>query len=67
MKPTPIHEVLRRIKPLAPFHQVSHLRGLIASEPRRSIRRRELEAALREIINRQIGRENRADKKARCA
>lgn len=60
MKPTPIHEVLRRIRPLAPFHQVAHLRGLIASEPKRSIRRRELEAALREIMRKQLRRENRS-------
>lgn len=59
MKVTPIHEILRRIRPLAPFHQVSHLRGLIASEPRRSIRRAELEAALKAILNKQLKRENK--------
>lgn len=59
MKPSPIHEILRRIRPLAPFHQASHLRGLIASEPRRSIRRRELEAALQAIMNKQLRKENR--------
>jgi hypothetical protein len=60
MKPTPLHEVLRRIKPLAPVHQAAHLRGLIASEPRRSIRRHEMEEALKAIVNRQLKKENRA-------
>lgn len=52
-----IHLVLRRIRPLAPFHKISHLRGLIASEPKRSIRRRELELALKDILNSEIWRE----------
>lgn len=60
MKPTPIHELLRRIKPLAPFHKMAHLRGLISSEPKRSIRRRELEAALKDLVNKQLRKENRA-------
>lgn len=59
MKPTPIFEVLRRIKRLSPFHQVCHLRALIACEPKRSIRRGELESALKSIINKQIRRENK--------
>jgi hypothetical protein len=63
MKPTPISEVLRRIRPLPPVHKCAHLRGLIASEPRRSIRRVELEAALKEIVNRQLGVETRADRR----
>lgn len=57
----PIHAVLRRIRPLAPIHKVAHLRALIASEPKRSIRRQELEAALREIFTKQMRRENRED------
>lgn len=61
MKPTPIATILRRIRPLAPQHKAAHLRGIIASEPRRSIRRVELEAALREIVNRQLRKENRED------
>lgn len=60
MKPTPIHEVLRRIKPLAPIHKAAHLRALIASEPKRSVRRCELEAALKEIVNRALRKESRA-------
>jgi hypothetical protein len=58
MKPA-IHEVLRRIRPLAPFHKAAHLRALIALEPKRSIRRRELEEALKAIVNRQLKRESR--------
>ena len=60
MKPTPIHEVLRRLKPLAPIHKAAHLRGLIATEPKRSVRRHELEAALKDIVNRALKRESRA-------
>lgn len=55
-----IFDVLRRIRRLPPIHQASHLRSLIASEPKRSIRRGELEAALRSIIIKQLRRENRA-------
>lgn len=60
MKPTPIAEILRRIKPLAPIHKAAHLRGIIASEPKRSIRRHELEEALKEIVNKQLRKESRA-------
>lgn len=57
MKPTPIHEILRRIRILAPVHQVAHLRGLIASEPSRSIRCHELQLALKSILNAEIWKE----------
>lgn len=60
MKPKPVYRVLRDIKVLSPFHQACHLRGLIASEKRRSIRRGELEEALKELMLKQIKRENRA-------
>jgi hypothetical protein len=60
MRPTPIHEVLRRIKPLAPIHKAARLRGLIASEPKRSVRRGELEAALKDIVNKALRKESRA-------
>jgi hypothetical protein len=60
MKPTPIAEILRRIRPLAPIHKAAHLRGLIASEPKRSVRRGELEAALKDIVNKALKRESRA-------
>lgn len=59
MKPT-IFEVIRRIKPLSPFQQATHLRALIAGECLRSVRRREFEAALRQIVLRQLKKENRA-------
>ena len=61
MKPTPIATILRRIRPLAPVHKVAHLRAILAQEKPRSIRRVELEAALKEIVNRQMRRENRED------
>jgi len=61
MKPTPIATILRRIRPLAPIHKAAHLRALIACEPCRSIRRVELEAALKHVINRELRRENRED------
>ena len=61
MKPTPITEVIRRIRPLAPIHKAAHLRSLISLEPKRGIRRRELEAALKHIVNYQMRRENRED------
>lgn len=51
---TPIAEILRRIRPLAPIHQVMHLRMVIASEPKHSIRRHELEIELKSIINEQL-------------
>jgi hypothetical protein len=57
---TPICEVLRRIRPLAPIHKAAHLRALIFAEPRRSLRRQELEAALKQIVNRQLRKESRA-------
>lgn len=60
MKPTPIFVILRRIKPLAPFHQYAHLRELISTLPKRSVRRAELEAALQDLMTRQLKREKRA-------
>lgn len=63
MKPTPLCEVLRRIRPLPPVHKAAHLRALISQEPKRSLRRAELERALQEIVNKQLGRENREDKR----
>jgi hypothetical protein len=65
MKPTPIAEILRRIRPLAKQHQISHLRDIIASEQggniyRTSVRIRELQAALKDILNKQLKRESKA-------
>lgn len=61
MKPTPIATILRRIRPLAPQHKAAHLRALISLEPKRGIRRRELEDALKHVVNVQMRRENRED------
>lgn len=52
-KPTPVSEILRRIQPLAPFHQHCHLRGLIASETRHGMRRVELEEALKNLLQKE--------------
>lgn len=67
MKQTPIAEILRRIRPLSRQHKIYHLRGLIASEKKRSQRRAELEAALKPIVNDQIDWERRQDRKASAA
>ncbi len=64
MKPTPIAEILRRIRPLSRQHKIYHLRGLIASEKKRSQRRAELEAALKPIVNGQIDWERRQEKRS---
>jgi hypothetical protein len=60
MKPPSICQVVRRIQPLAPFHKACHLRALIASERKHSIRRVELEAALKHVVNNQLKKELRA-------
>jgi hypothetical protein len=65
MKRTSISEILRRIRPLAKHHQVYHLRGVISSEQggniyKTSVRIRELQAALKDILNKQLKRENRS-------
>lgn len=60
MRPAPICEVLRRIRPLSRQHKIYHLRGLIASEKKRSQRRAELEAALKPLVNLQLRKESRA-------
>lgn len=67
MKPTPISEVLRRIRPLSREHKIAHLRGLIAVEKKRSFRKAELEAALKPIVNETIRREVRDEKRRSVA
>ena len=62
MKPS-IAQILRRIRPCPPRLKCEILKDAIAQEPLRSIRRRELESELQRIITKQIGRENRQDKK----
>jgi hypothetical protein len=63
VKQTSIAQILRNIRPLARQHKIYHLRGLIATEPKRSIRRRELEAALKPLLNAQIDWERRDDRR----
>jgi hypothetical protein len=63
MKPS-IAEVIRRISRFKPVHKAAHLSALISLEPRRSIRRVELEAALKDVISRQLNREIREDRRA---
>lgn len=70
MKPTPIAEILRRIRPLAQMHQAEHLRRHIAAEQgstdgkqnflKTSVRIRELQAALSDVQRRRLKREGRA-------
>jgi hypothetical protein len=67
MKP-PIAEVLRRISRFQPERKAAHLSGYIAWEKQSSghaysVRIRELESALKDVVNKQLGREIRADKK----
>lgn len=57
---TPIHVVCSRMKRLPLHHQIAHLRALVACEKPRSVRRVELEALLKERMNKQIKRECRA-------
>lgn len=61
MKPT-IAEVIRRIRPLSRQQKIHHLRAVIAMEPKRGIRRHELEAILKPILNTQIKFEHRMEK-----
>lgn len=71
MKPIPISEMLRKIRPLALHHQAAYLRGHIASEQgcdekgrtcihKTSVRIRELQAALADITMRRLKREKAA-------
>ncbi len=70
MKPTPIAEILRRIRPLSRDNKVYHLRGIIASEQgysdgkpnirKTSVRIRELQAELKVILNKRLRDESRA-------
>lgn len=60
MTKTPLHQVWRNTKQMTPFNRMAYLRGLISSEPKRSIRRRELEEALQDLVTKQLRKENRA-------
>ncbi len=60
MKPTPIHLVVSRLKPLSLVQQIHHLRALVALERPYSVRRNELESLLRGKMERQLRKESRA-------
>lgn len=59
-KPTPIHEVVARIKRISLPQQIHHLRALVALERPYSVRRNELESLLRGKLQKQLRRESRA-------
>ncbi len=60
MKPTPIHMILSRIKPLSLAQQIHHLRALVSLERPYSVRRNELESLLRGKLEKQLRKETRA-------
>lgn len=60
MKPTPIHQVVSRIKRLSLPQQIHHLRALVALEKPYSVRRNELQSLLTGKLTKQLRRENRA-------
>jgi hypothetical protein len=64
MKPTPLHLIVSRIRPLALPHQIAFLRSMIALERPHSIRRNELESLLAGKITKQLKRENRQERVA---
>lgn len=63
-KITPIAEVQRRIRPLPPQHKAAFLRAVIACEPMRGVRRHELELMLKEVVNADLRKSNREDRRA---
>ncbi len=60
MKPTPIHIVIARLKPLSLPQQIHHLRALVALEPLYGLRRGELESILQGKMLKQLRREGKA-------
>lgn len=59
MTKPPIAQVLHRIARLRLHHKIAHLRALIKVEPERSIRREELIAALKLLVEKQLRKETR--------
>ena len=57
---TPIHVIIASLKGLPLHVQIDRLRPYVAAEKPRSGRRIELEALLRELVTKQIKREDRA-------
>jgi hypothetical protein len=70
MKPTPICEIMRRIRPLAKLHQAAYLRSVIGIEQsdangkiniyKTSVRIRELQKALQDVQTLRLKREKAA-------
>lgn len=60
MKPTPIHIVVARLRPLPLHHQIAYLRSLVALEKPYSMRRNELESLLQDKTTKQLRKEGRA-------
>lgn len=56
MKPRPIHEILAGLEVADPFHKIAALQGHIASEKKRSFRRREFEEALKDFRTKLLAR-----------
>jgi hypothetical protein len=57
---TPISIMIKRMARLPRHHRIAHLKALIQQLPARSIRRRELEALLRDEMVAQLRKENAA-------
>lgn len=57
---TPISIKIRQMARLPRQHRIAHLRSLILDLPVRSVRRKELEALLRDEVTAQIKKENAA-------
>jgi len=57
---TDIFTTLKRLQRLPRPHRIAHLQALVKAEPPRSIRRGELEAALKAEMTAQLRKEGRA-------
>lgn len=55
---TPISIKIRQMARLPRAHRIAHLRSIIAVLPLRSVRRKELEALLRDEVTKQLRKEN---------
>ena len=59
-KPTPLHIILSRLKPLPLHHQIAFLRSLVTLERPYSVRRNELTSLLQGKLQKQLRKEIRA-------
>jgi hypothetical protein len=57
---TDIFTTLKRLQRLSRPHRIRHLRVLVKDEPPRSIRRAELESALKREVTAQIRKESKS-------